>query len=87
MTKCLPSQIREEKLIGVELRADAELFKVDEGFARSLGIEMTPFEVTWGLKGVRVREAGVVPPPPPGPSCRILVEGEIPPDRPRRRTS
>ena len=44
----------EAALTRAELRADAELFKVDEEFARSLGIEMPPSDTRRGDPGLVV---------------------------------
>ena len=40
-----PRQTPEKALANAERPADALLFQADEGFARSLGIDLTPLEL------------------------------------------
>ena len=46
-----PRQTPEKALASAERQADALLFQADEGFARSLGIKLTPLELACHILG------------------------------------
>ena len=56
-----PRQTPEKALASAERQADALLFQADEGFARSLGIKLTPLELACHILGGPAPPGGLAP--------------------------